>query len=288
MNRRQFVQASASLLVVGCGGSDPDPVAPDTLRVSRNDTIVADANGTLFRARPAARTVSRLDAAGAAVWTTGSYGKGPGQFDYPAELAVDGRGRVLVVDRGNARVQMLDAVSGRYLGQFGSSGTGLGQFRHARRIAVTADRIFVVDQMNHRVGVFAMDGTPLFAVGKVGTGPADLNVPSGVAIDAGGRILVSDGPGRGIKRFSASGVFEARVDGGNVADPHGLAFDALGRLWVAVGTAGRVLALSPDGALAQTMPARLADGRSAAPHDIAIAGRDIYVRAAVNGPAPRA
>lgn len=289
MNRREFLEVSAAtLLVAGCGGSHDDPVLPETLRVSRTDTIVADASGTLFRARPAVRTISRLDASGAAVWTTGSYGKGPAQFDYPAELVVDRLGRVLVVDRGNARVQILDAASGGYLGQFGSLGTGLGQFRHPRRIAVGNDRIYVVDQLNDRIGVFALDGKPLFAIGRAGTGPAELNVPSGVAVDADGRVYVTDGPRRGIKRFGASGAFEARVDGGHVVDPHGLAFDPAGNLWVADGYAGRVVALTPQGTLAQTIAARLADGRSAAPHDIALGGRDIYVRAAVNGPAPRA
>lgn len=291
MNRREFLEASAAvLLVAGCGGSDDAPVAPETLRISRTDTIVADANGTLFRARPAARTISRLDAGGAAVWTTGSYGAGPAQFDYPAELVADTRGRVLVVDRGNARVQILDAESGRYLGQFGSRGTALGQFRHPRRIAVSGDRIYVVDQLNDRVGVFAPDGTPLFAIGRAGIGASNLNVPSGVAVSADGRVYVTDGPGRGIKRFSAGGAFEARVDGGHVVDPHGLALDATGNLWVADGYAGRVVALTPQGELAQTFTARLADGRSAAPHDIALAGHDIFVRAAVNGPAavPRA
>lgn len=258
---------------------------PDTLRVSRNDTIVADADGTLFRARPAARTISRLDAAGVAVWTIGSYGKGPGQFDYPAQLVADPRGRVLVVDRGNARIQILDAATGRYLGQFGSPGTALGQFRHPRRIAAASDRIYVADQLNHRVGVFATDGTPLFAIGHAGTEPSDLDAPSGVAVAADGRVYVPDAQRRGIKRFSADGTFEARVDGGNVKDRHGLALDALGRLWVADGYAGRVVALTPEGAAAQAIPARLAAGRSAAPHDIALAGRDIYVRAADNGPA---
>jgi len=72
------------------------------------------------------------------------------------------------------------------------------------------------------------------------------------------------------------------VDGGNVTHPHGLAFDRNGNLWVADGTAGRVVVLG-SGAVKQTLTTKLPDGRSAAPHDIALAGRDIYVRAVPNG-----
>lgn len=285
MNRREFLGASsASLLLAGCFGSDSDVVVPDTLHVSRFDVIVADADGTLFRTRPYSRTVARLAPGGATEWTTGTYGKGTGQFDFPDQSIADTRGRLLVSDRGNGRVAMLEAATGRWLGQIGASGTGPGQFRQPRQIALGVDRIYVVDPLNHRVNVYDDDGRSLFAIGRPGTGPGDLNMPRGVAVDGLGRVYVTDGRGAAVKRYSANGVFETRVDGRLLGSPNGLAVDRRGYLWVADGFSGRVVALSPEGTLAQAITARLSDGRSAAPRDIALAGRDIYVRAGINGP----
>jgi hypothetical protein len=140
LKRREFLESSlAGLVLAGCGGGTPE-VGPETLRVSRTDVYAEDLNGILYRATPAANVVSRIGASGAAVWTTGSRGSGPAQFDFPTAIAADNRGRVLVVDRGNSRVQLLEGESGRYLGAFGSAGTGPGQFRIARHIATSGDR----------------------------------------------------------------------------------------------------------------------------------------------------
>ena len=282
MKRREFLETSlAAVVLAGCGGDIPE-VGPETLRVSRTDVYAEDLNGVLYRATPSANVVSQIGSGGAPVWTTGSRGTGPGQFDFPAAIAADNHGRLLVVDRGNARVQILEGASGRYLGAFGSAGTGPGQFRLARHIATSADRIYVVDQLNHRVNVFDVNGQPILAIGGYGTGNASLNVPRGVAVDRNGAVYVSDSTNHAIKRFASTGAFEARVDGGNVTHPHALAFDREGALWVADGAAGRVVVMV-DGAVKQRLTTKLPDGRAAAPHDIALSGRDIYVRAVPNG-----
>jgi hypothetical protein len=44
-----------------------------------------------------------------------------------------------------------------------------------------------------------------------------------------------------------------------------------------------VAVLTTQGALVRSLPTRIPDGRPGAPHDIALSGRDIYVRAAANG-----
>ena len=285
MKRREFLEVSAAtLLLAGCGGgSEPEPVVPETLRVSRTDIIVGDVNGVLYRVRPNANSVSRIDASGNAIWTMASRGSGPGQFDFPSGIVTDVRGRVLVVDRGNDRVQILDGSTGAFLGAFGSPGDGPGQFRNARQIAVASDRIYVVDQLNDRVNVFDMNGNSLFAIGTFGTEPGQLNAPLGVAADAGGNVYVTDSTDDAIKRFSASGAFIGSVANPQVVHPHGIAIDAIGQLWVADGIANRVAVLTTQGALVRSLPTRISDGRPGAPHDIALSGRDIYVRALPNG-----
>jgi DNA-binding beta-propeller fold protein YncE len=280
MKRREFLQASAAAALLAACGEEDAP--PDNLRVSRTEVHGVDLNGNLYRATPSADVVSGLGAGGVVTWTTGTSGKGPAQFDFPAGLAGDARGRVLVVDRGNSRVQILEGTSGRYLGMFGSVGSGVGQFRAPRQIASREERIYVVDQLNHRVSVFDLDGRPVLSIGGFGTQPNQLNMPRGVAVDAGGNVYVSDSTADVIKRFSANGTFEGRIDGGNVDHPLGLTFDPKGALWVADGVTARLVVMNAQGAVERTLPTRLPDGRSAAPRDVAVAGRDIYVRAVPN------
>jgi DNA-binding beta-propeller fold protein YncE len=63
--------------------------------------------------------VIRYDLEGNEELTWGRNGSGPGQFYYPAEIAVDDQGFLFILDSGNTRIQKFD-VDGRYLGEFGS------------------------------------------------------------------------------------------------------------------------------------------------------------------------
>ena len=86
-----------------------------------------------------------------------------------------------------------------------------------------------------------------------------------------------------LTELRATGAFAGRVDGGNVAHPHGLAIELNGNLWVADGASGRVVVLTPQGNVKQTIAIKLADGRRGAPSDVALSGRDIYVLATPMG-----
>lgn len=283
MNRREFLGACAIVAVAAaCRSNDSD--AGD-VHVSSTDVVVAGPDGVRYRARPSADLVARLDTRGSEVWTRAESGTAPGQFDYPASLVADDHGRLLVVDRGNARVQILDAATGEPLGAFGAHGSGLGEFNIARDIAVTQDRVYVVDQLNHRINAYDVAGRPFGTVSAFGTGPEGLNSPLSVAVDTAGSIYAVDSTADAIKRFHPDGRFAGVIEHPDVDHPRSVAVDDDGRLWIADGVAGRVAMLSPDGALLQSLPTKLPDGRPAAPRDISIGGRDVFVRALANGPA---
>jgi sugar lactone lactonase YvrE len=53
--------------------------------------------------------VHRFSADGELLRSWGSQGTGPGQFTTPHAICIDNRGRVLVADRGNNRIQVFDA-----------------------------------------------------------------------------------------------------------------------------------------------------------------------------------
>lgn len=99
----------------------------------------------------------------------GSQGSGNGQFNgtSPVGLAVNQNGTggaaagdVYAVDPNNNRVQRFSST-GTFLGAFGSTGTGKGQFQNPRGVAIdqATGAVYVTDQTNRRVQKFSATGT---------------------------------------------------------------------------------------------------------------------------------
>src|SRR6266404_420544 len=90
--------------------------------------------------------------------------------------------------------------------------------------------------------------------GGRGTGKAEFDSPTAIAVDPSGNILVADtGNGR-IEKFSPNGTFVASI--GQFEAPNGIAIDHTGNIYVAeIGSKHRVQKLGPDGAfIAQWAP----------------------------------
>jgi len=127
---------------------------------------------------------------GAVLRGWGGKGNEPGQFHFPATLAVDGNSRVLVVDVLNYRVQVFDAAGAPVL-QFGAQGAKPGDFYRPKGIAVDSrGRIFVSDSYLGVVQAFAPDGQFLGVLGSGGE-PARFQAPTGLAL-SDGRLFVTD------------------------------------------------------------------------------------------------
>lgn len=74
---------------------------------------------------------------------------------------MDGSGNVYVVDSDNHRVEMF-TNSGAYLTQWGTQGSGNGQFFYPSGVAVDgAGNIYVADDLNRRVQKFGPATTPV-------------------------------------------------------------------------------------------------------------------------------
>jgi hypothetical protein len=87
---------------------------------------------------------------------TGLNGTGNGQFIHPLGIAVDLQGNnVYVVDSGNNRIQKFDS-NGKYITQWGTKGSELGQFSSAFDIAISSSKIYVTDTGNNIVQVFTL------------------------------------------------------------------------------------------------------------------------------------
>jgi len=87
---------------------------------------------------------------GELVWTRGKPGRGPGEFVTPHGIWVDPRGRILIADRDNDRIQLFD-MDGNYLEEWGG-------LYHPMDIFVDKQgQVYVTEQVP-RMTVFASDG----------------------------------------------------------------------------------------------------------------------------------
>lgn len=144
----------------------------------------------------------------------GEYGRGPGQFIFPTDVAVlpgaDGRAERIYVSEygGHDRVSVFDP-RGTFLFAFGTFGpegvdeTGGGiSFNRPQSIAIEPTRreLVVCDAANHRLGRFTLEGGLLGWIGSpasAGSGPGQFKYPYGLALPGDGTALVCEyGNGR--------------------------------------------------------------------------------------------
>uniref|UniRef100_A0A7S4EUW3 Copper type II ascorbate-dependent monooxygenase C-terminal domain-containing protein n=1 Tax=Chrysotila carterae TaxID=13221 RepID=A0A7S4EUW3_CHRCT len=126
--------------------------------------LYADASGALWATDVGAHTVLKLDPLTGKVLmrlgTPGKPGAGTDTFNKPTDVAVDpSSGEVYVSDGyGNSRIIVFSA-QGVYLRQWGSHGSGQGQFNVPHSITLdTRGRVYVADRENARIQVFTTKG----------------------------------------------------------------------------------------------------------------------------------
>ncbi|NIT37374.1 MAG: 6-bladed beta-propeller [candidate division Zixibacteria bacterium] len=162
----------------------------------------------------------------------GSPGSGEGEFYDPDGVAIAPNGNVYVLDSGNGRVQYFTAAgsylgkwggvaqcsalavapdgnvyvshtggecikyftpTGSLLGRWGSEGSGEGQFKWVREIAVNKSGwVFVADRRNFRIQFFTATGDFLGKWGTRGTGDGQFENPYSIAIAPDEVIYVAD------------------------------------------------------------------------------------------------
>lgn len=169
--------------------------------------------------------------------TWGNYGSGPGEFERPYDVATWSylgdpyQHKVFVTDWNN-RVQVF-SPAGDYLYEWGSTGTGAGQFEHPRGIDVAnlSTFVYVVDSHNHRVQYFTINGTYMGQWGSLGSGDYKFEYPWDVAVHPGNNnVYVVDKNNKKIKYYTGSGGFLGKW--GGFLSPKGVAVDDAGYVYV--------------------------------------------------------
>ncbi|MCG8469007.1 MAG: peptidyl-alpha-hydroxyglycine alpha-amidating lyase family protein [Gemmatimonadetes bacterium] len=113
--------------------------------------------------------------------------------------------------------------------------------------------------MGHQVHKFSPEGELLLSLGQpgvAGDGPNQFNGPSDVLVAPNGDIFVADGHGSGgnnrIVKFSSDGTYitawgSTGAEAGEFRDPHALAMDSQGRLFVGDRGNSRIQIFTQDG-----------------------------------------
>lgn len=212
---------------------------------------------------------------------------GPPQdpFNMPSDAAVGRDGRLYVLDGVNHRVVAYDA-EGRLQFQFGSRGTGSGQFAYPLGIATDPNgTIYVADSGNHRFQTFTAYGKPGEAVplpAPVSGTPPD---PTDIAVDpARKRLYIADNDNHIIHVYSlADHRFEAIWGGAGQGErqfrfPFLIDLSTQGYLLVVEPINTRVQVLNPDGRFVGFLGGwGIKPGQLFRPKGVAIRGSCVYV-----------
>ncbi len=148
-----------------------------------------------------------------------SYGDiGAVSFNRPNSVAVLPDGDMLVVDTWNYRIQQIaeNGIGKLAWGQAGEFGFDApaepsDAFWGPRDVAIDGtNNVFISDTGNKRIRVYALnefEAIHLYDIGSGGSGPGELDEPSGLAIHSDGRLFIADTWNRRVSVFDVSGQY---------------------------------------------------------------------------------
>jgi YD repeat-containing protein len=137
----------------------------------------------------------------------GETGSETEKLKAPMGIAVDASGNVWVADFSDNKVKEYSA-SGAYLGQFGESGSGNGQFAGANGLALCDGNLYVTDSGNTRVQEFTLERKFVMTWGKEGSANGQFKGISQIACNpANGNVFVGDKGNNRFQEFTPGGIY---------------------------------------------------------------------------------
>jgi sugar lactone lactonase YvrE len=125
-----------------------------------------------------------------------------------------------------------------YITQWGTKGTGNGQFEGPDGIAVdSSGNVYVTDYGINRVQKFDSTGVYITKWGNYGSGNGQFYLPIGIAVDSSGNVYVADRGNHRVQKFNSGGGYITQwghLGGGNgqFDGPPGIAIESSGNVYV--------------------------------------------------------
>ncbi len=259
----------------GTSGFSGDGGAATAARLWNPNGMAFDGGGNLFIANESSHRIRKVTPGGSITTVAGDGTQGFGgdggaatdaQLKVPAGVAFDGAGNLFIADYFNHRIRkvtpggIITTVAGTTDGA-GFSGDGgaatAAQLYEPFGVAFDADgNLFITDRGNHRIRKVTPGGSITTVAGTGTSGfsgdggaatAAQLNRPSGVAVDSDGNLFIADQGNNRIRKVTPGGIISTVAgtgtngfsgDGGaataaQLNRPAGVAVDAGGNLFIA-------------------------------------------------------
>ncbi len=223
-----------SLAGTGVPGFSQDGGLGTEAELNFPTAVAIDAAGDLLFAEFLNNRIRKVDALTGVITTVAGAGQASFTGDSgpateaslltPEDLLIDAQGNLLITDRGNARIRVVDSETGLIgtvagTGIFDFSGDGDPALETSLRSprGITLDeqgRLLIADTLNHRIRRVEPDGTVSTVAGTGSSGfsgdgepaqNAELNAPFSVVVDAAGTIYFSDTGNAVIRLIEADG-----------------------------------------------------------------------------------
>ena len=244
----------------GTGGYSGDGKAATSAELLYPSAVALDSSGNLYIA-DTSNHVIRMVTTGGTISTiagdnTGGYAGDGGlavnaELAFPTGVAVDASGNIYIADSGN---NLIREVSGGNINTIVGGGVGGLFLNDPETVLVdSSGNLYISDQSGYRVLKFANGNlTVLAGNGNIGfsgdNGPAidaELDEPSGIALDSHGYLYICDTINSRIRKVSPQGVITTIAgvgvpayggDGGPASNalldfPRGIAVDASGNVY---------------------------------------------------------
>ena len=235
--------------------------------------VLVNSKGEVFIADTGNQTIRKVDTSGIITTVSGNGGTGTSGDDVattlamstPMSLALDSNGNLFIAEFGTNRIRRLNTSTGKIDTAIGDGIPGFaGDAGPANKVEMNlptgvavdgSGNLYFADSLNNRIRRLSGGNVNTFAgnggLSRSGDGgpaaSAQLNLPTGVAVDAAGNTYISDTANHVVRRVSTSGVITNYAgtgtpgnagDGGAAASaqlnsPQGLAVDSSGNLYIA-------------------------------------------------------
>ena len=238
--------------------------------------VAVDQAGTIYIADAGDNNrIRKLTQGGATSTLAGGkegYADGQGaqaMFNTPSGIAIDGKGNLYVADTGNNAIRKVapDGTVSTLAGS-GVAGKADGKGRDAQfngPVGVAVDEggvVYVADTYNDAIRRIAPDGTVTTLAGSGAPGDADgpalkaaFDTPCALVLDGDGGLLIADTRNNAIRKLSRDGMVSTVLRAppndrhALLRRPMALARTHDGHLYIATGSQGRILQLTPQGEL---------------------------------------